>query len=335
MMKSYPPLRRFTFLLAGSLLMGCGTVTVDKPATQEAPLNSGGSAGTPIEAEGAFTCDFSLPGAMPLAQVPAVIERDRMYMAERPGMLTKRLPIALDPATGNLFSGGRYLFDTEEHAREYAHWVRNGFRLDGTLFLERPFFIAPDCHAWSVVRAREFAPLDAQVVVRTERFVVPDGRNARPALLAHWPAIAAEAEARGLSAVWLVYNPEERLASLIYYANRVGPADANALDFASLAALQQAAPLGDAMADLGWQRNFDRTEWVLTVWFPFVAGDRGQPSLWPYSPPLPAPFCGDGVCEVSRGESGDTCSADCLPTCGDAVCAPGEDTVHCPGDCRL
>src|SRR5262245_3759380 len=43
--------------------------------------------------KGCFTCDFALPGDLPLNQVPAIIERDRMYMAERPGMRTKHLPL--------------------------------------------------------------------------------------------------------------------------------------------------------------------------------------------------------------------------------------------------
>jgi hypothetical protein len=44
------------------------------------------SASMPISAaaskpRGCFTCDFALPGNLPLNQVPAIIERDRMYMA--------------------------------------------------------------------------------------------------------------------------------------------------------------------------------------------------------------------------------------------------------------
>src|SRR5687768_18493856 len=45
-----------------------------------------------IKARGAFTCDFALPGNLPMDQVAPVIERDRIYMAERPGMQRKQIP---------------------------------------------------------------------------------------------------------------------------------------------------------------------------------------------------------------------------------------------------
>ena len=321
--------------LSAATATGCGpTVTADPSASEtDQALDSVG--GTALDAEGAFTCDFSLPGAMPLGEVPPAIERDRMYMAERPGMLHKQLPIALDFDTGNLFSGGRYLFDTEENAAAYRDWVQSGFVLDGVPFLSRPVFIAPDCHSWSVIGARELAPIDHQVVLRTERFSVPGTKNERKVLAERWPSIAAAAEQRGLSAVWLVYNRQEQLAEIIYYADRLAPNDPTTLDFASLFALQYGPPLGALLSDLEWPKTFDRTHWILTIWFPFVAGDQGPPSLWPYSPPLPQPFCGDGVCEVSRGESGDSCGGDCPVGCGDALCQVGEDTHNCPGDCRL
>src|SRR5688572_5110235 len=93
-----------------------------------------------IKARGAFTCDFALPGNLPLDQVAPIIERDRMYMAERPGMQRKQIPLAFDPDTGNLLSGGRYLFDTKQDAVNYKAWVENDFSLDGTLFFDRPYY---------------------------------------------------------------------------------------------------------------------------------------------------------------------------------------------------
>src|SRR5437667_414147 len=149
-----------------------------------------------IQASGAFTCDFGLPGDLPLGQVPPIIERDRMYMAARPGFIRKLIPIGLDQATGGLFSGGRYLFTTKEDA----------------------------------------------------------------------------------------------VVSLVTFANRIAPPDPNVPDFASLFALEFAPPLGQIFDDQPWARIFDRTEWVLTTWLPFHAGDSGAPSLWPNSPPFPLPY---------------------------------------------
>ena len=98
-----------------------------------------------------------------------------MYMAEQPGMQTKHLPLRIDQNTGNLMSGGRYLFDTFEEAKDYKEWVANDFVLDGVYFLDRPIFLAPECHAWEVVGVSEFAAVDKQIIMRTERWYVPAG----------------------------------------------------------------------------------------------------------------------------------------------------------------
>src|SRR5204862_7956101 len=96
-------------------------------------------------------------------------------------------------------------------------------------------------------------------------------------------------------------------------------------------------PLGALFDDRdGWTRDMDKTQWVFTIWQPFQLGDRGAPSLWPYSPPLPGLRCGDGLCVPSSGEDQASCPADCTARCGDAVCQPadGESVTTCPGDCR-
>jgi hypothetical protein len=302
-----------------------------RAATQDVKKKQDGS----IKAKGAFTCDFALPGDFPFSQVAPVIERDRMYMAERPGMQRKQIPMRIDFSNGNLLTGGRYLFDTEKDAAKYKSWVENDFVLDGTHFLERPYFIDPDCHSWGVVAAHNIKDIRQQIIMRTERWSVPQGSQTH-ALKQNWPSILQEAQQRGLTGVWLLYNEQENLAQLVYFADRVVPQDPYVPDFASLAALEFAAPLGTAFDGRpGWAKTFDRSQWVLTVWFPFELGDHGQPSLWPNSPPLPEPYPGDGVCEVSRGENHANAPGDCGPLCGNGVCDAGEDTQSCPGDCRL
>ena len=91
-------------------------------------------------------------------------------------------------------------------------------------------------------------------------------------------AILANAQARDLTSVWLLYDQEEALASLVYFAGRAGPSDPRELDYASLSALADAPPLGEIFDDQGWTRTFDRTQWALTIWFPFALGDRGEPA---------------------------------------------------------
>jgi len=44
--------------------------------------------------------------------------------------------------------------------------------------------------------------------------------------------------------------------------------------------------------------------------------------------------CGDGVCEVSAGESEFNCREDCAsPVCGDSYCDTGETSQNCLADC--
>ena len=306
---------------------------------------TGAAAGEPSDTQpgGAFICDFGLSSAPPPAglrpdQIAPSIERDRMYMSARPGMLHKHIPISFDPSdpTGKaVFSGGRYLFDTAEHAREYRDWVFNNYVLDGVLFLKRPYFLSPECHAWTVIGAHDFGDVhSSQIVLRTERWSLRNARQPVWALGQKFAAVLAAAQARGLTSVWLLYDPEEALASLVYFGGRVGPSDPRAPDMASLSALGDAPPLGDIFADQGWKRIFDRTQWALTIWFPFVLGDRGEPSLWPNTPPFFLPYPDDKVCEVSRGESF-VDAPECLPTCGDGIAQAGENSMNCPGDVRL
>jgi len=94
-------------------------------------------------------------------------------------MLHRHIPFRPDATAGIeggvWFSGGRYLFDTVEHARDYERFVKRDFTLDGFPVLDAPYFLNPNCHPWEVVGATHFAGLDHQVLVRTERFAVGSG----------------------------------------------------------------------------------------------------------------------------------------------------------------
>jgi hypothetical protein len=96
-------------ILAAALALSCAGLAFPQNITMSPSPQKSAEAKSP---KGSFSCDFGLPGALPLNLVPPLIERDRMYMAERPGMRTKHLPLRIDDSTGNLLSGGRYLFDT-------------------------------------------------------------------------------------------------------------------------------------------------------------------------------------------------------------------------------
>lgn len=308
-------------LLGLSGMVGCGT---EAPSLGQIAPALVGSLG----AGGAMSCDFELPASMDPNTIGPIIERDRMYMAAQPGMQRKYIPFLVDLSNGNITTGGRYLFQTHAQATTYLDWVTNSYVLDGVHFFDRPYFLGPVCHAWSVIGARDFSDVHlGHNLIRTERYSDAH-RHERQFLEVQWPSIANDAQARGLSGVRLLYDRLNQLVELTYVADR---------SVTDLLGLETIAPLGGGLLPFGYEHTFDRTQFVLTTWFPFVLGDQGEPSLWSNSPPLPAPSCDDGVCEVSRGESYSTCAGDCRPQCGDAVCQPAqeEDTHNCPGDCRL
>ena len=126
--------------------------------------------------------------------------------------------------------------------------------LDGVLFLKGPYFLSPECHAWTVIGTHDFADVhSSQIVLRTERWSLPSARQPAWVLEQKFAAILATAQARGLTSVWLLYDQEEALASLVYFAGRAGPSDPCALDMASLSVLADAPPLGEIFDDQGWK----------------------------------------------------------------------------------
>jgi hypothetical protein len=257
----------------------------EHPDLVHQPIGIGANAGA------AFTCDFAISKSISPTDIVPMIERDRIVMTARPGFLRKFIPLRIDPTSGNLLSGGRYLFRTAQDARQYQRWLQRDFVLDGVAFFDRPFLLNPDCHVWDIVGVADLAPYDErQVVLRTERFQVPaTSQDVR--LAKRWSQVLAEAGRRGLTGVWLLHDQPEQLVSLVYFAERAersAQLTPDSLDPVALE-LEQAPPLGDVFTDQGWTRTFDRTQWVLTLWFPFVLGDHGRPSAWPNTPPLPGP----------------------------------------------
>jgi hypothetical protein len=283
--------------------------------------------------QGSFICDLVIGPELPPWQAPIDIERDRILMSH-PGMRQKMLPIMFGP-NNTLFMGGRYLFDTDDQAQDYDDFVHHRYVLDGVPFLSRVYFHANDCRHMQVIGAHDFADFRSdQVTVRSERWRVPD-QNYVSLLRNTWPTVRSEAAARGVTSVWLLYSRKDNLVEIVYYGDRVAPADPTQPDFASLGALASTPALGDVFAGQGWTQDLDETQWVFTIWQPYVPGDQGAPSIHPYSPPFPGLSCGDGLCVPSRGESYATCPADCAPQCGNDVCDAGETVDSCPSDCRV
>ena len=232
----------------------------------------------PIDAAGAFTGDFGIHPDAPAAEIPGEIERDREIMVQRPGMRQKHVPIHFEPGTGRLFAGGRYLFDRYEDAEAYRRWVTEEFVVDGVPFPERGYFVEPRFLAWRVAGAWDFTPLQTHGGIRLQRWTLP-AVVGEERLRRVWSSIRRSAARAGLASAWLLFSDERREAALVTITALGAPAEvAGAGDRAITAALE----------GIALEKTFDRVDLVWTLWMPRAAAGQ-PPSLWPNSPPLPAP----------------------------------------------
>jgi len=244
----------------------------------------------PITCKGAVFDDFRLTDHLPPEESPAVIERDRMLMSARPGFDRKLLPLRIEPDTGVIYSGGRYLLDTYQNALKFADWVTNEFELDGVDFMKRPDFADITARVWHIVGAHDFKDIQtSQRVLRTEIWSVGNV-NAVDRLASEWPHLRNQAEKRGHSSLWLLRDDNKREICLLTVAGRQATCDEQVLDFASVNHLEHLSSQGQDWEDRGLAvKTFDRTHWVYTIWFPNTRDAHARPPLWPNSPPLPAP----------------------------------------------
>jgi hypothetical protein len=208
-------------------------------------------------------------------------------MSARPGFNRKLLPLSIEQDTGNIYSGGRYLFDTYENVVAFSLWCKEEFALDGILIFDRPDFDEVFTRIYRVIGAHDFKDVhSAQTAYRTEIWKTDD-KGMEDKLLNMWPALRDRAEAGNLSSLWLLHNAEAAEIALITVIGRTGLYSQSELDYLTLNAAQSAPSYGE---DWHWaEKTFDRSHWVYTVWFPNNNDVSDKPPLWPNSPPLPAP----------------------------------------------
>lgn len=244
----------------------------------------------PSHARAVFSDAFQFPGTELNPQAPEYIERDRVIMAARPGMVRKLLPIRQD-ASG-VYCGGCYLFDTLENAQAYGDWVAQDFVLDGTLFLDRPEFLEPTSQLWLIAGMEDFASVeDSQNLMRFERWHLNGAVDVDEISTTWWPKIRAASKAAGMSSTWLLVGTDKFHPQLgIVTVAHGDPAEAALPDSASLQALESEPSLaGELAEELHGTKVFDRTSWIYMIWHPIAEGDNSpHTAQWPVSPPLPA-----------------------------------------------
>ncbi|QIB44433.1 hypothetical protein [Streptomyces aureoverticillatus] len=233
----------------------------------------------PIPMEAAFTSDFPLAQGVGVQEIVDKQEVERRVMDVRPGMYAKYMPSRIEEGgAGTHFTGGRYLFETWDDVLDYERFTSEELEFEpGVKFWSRPFFLNVERFVWRVAGAHNFLPLEEHHVSRFERFRYEG--DADLAVERAWASLRDEAEARGLGAVWLLHQPEQRLIGIHSVASREASAG-----------LEAEVSLGSLLPEsLAAERYFDRTSRILSLWLPKSRLAGGVPSAYPMSPPLPLP----------------------------------------------
>jgi len=243
----------------------------------------------PIQAEAAFTSDFALDDSISIQEVVNMLERERPNMDIRPGMRHKYTPLRFDPATGTKYIGGRYLFDTWENVLDYNHFTNEElFPAPGVKFWER--FIDVNKHYWKVTGAHDFKPLaTSHHINRFERYSYTSNK-VEELLKQVWPTLRDDADKRGLSSVWLMFQPDEKEIGIITVAEKGHDADPAVAASEGLAQLERIPAFGRHLpAELGVKKLLDRTALIISSWLPESRALGGAHSSFDVSPPHPKP----------------------------------------------
>lgn len=247
----------------------------------------------PINAKAGFTSDITLGANITAQDLVDMVERERPNMDIRPGMRHKYTPLRFDPATGILYNGGRYLFDTWENVLDYNRYTNEELEPEpGVKFWTRASFVNVDKHYWRVTGAHDFKPLaTSHHINRFERYAYTN-ENVADLLERTWPAIRDDAQKQGLSSAWLMYQPQEKQIGILTVASKTDDKDPAAAVSGGLLALENAQSAGRLLpAELGLTKLFDRTSLIISSWLPLSRALGGAHSSFPVSPPhgLPRP----------------------------------------------
>ncbi|KAH8168453.1 hypothetical protein LIA77_11717 [Sarocladium implicatum] len=225
-----------------------------------------------VRATGAITSELIVAGTgVPLQAFIDAQYLDSITMSRQPGMYHKYLPYLYDEVTGKLISGGRYLFDTYEDAKEYVRWLKEEFEL------------------WKTVGAYNFTLIGDHALGRLQKWEYTSSEEEiQLKLRALYPELRDAASARGASSVWLMYDPEKRTVGLqLAFAKSAAHRDAAGVQQDLVLARQKGA-VGEILSEsLATQPVYDRTSIFLTLWLAKSIAADGPELTIPYYPIVP------------------------------------------------
>ncbi|KAJ5623807.1 hypothetical protein N7510_000116 [Penicillium lagena] len=247
-----------------------------------------------INCKAAFTSEFALDYDGPLQNVVNMQEQERRQMDDRPGMYLKYLPCRYDAVTGSLLVGGGYLFDSQDHVKEYVDWTTHTFEVgEGetkSKFWSRPLFKDVKHRCWDVIGACNFTLPDQHDVIRFQRWTYSEEGAADAATLLKkmYPKIRDTAKKQGSGAIWLLIRPSDQLIGLVTASSRTN-SDSHMTGYRSIADLERQPPFDEHFpSNLRYALVYDRISFLLTIWLPLSRRAGGVPQVTPNFPLLPA-----------------------------------------------
>jgi hypothetical protein len=242
-----------------------------------------------LPVKGAVTSEIFVAGfGVPLQAFINAQYLDSKIMSERPGMHLKYLPYQYDTVTGKLISGGSYLFDTWENAKEYARWANEDFEVGEpkVKFWDQPMFESHSGRVWKVIDAHSFAPIEEHAIGRLQQWTcrAPD---AEAALHEAFPALRALVQDQGAASIWLLYSPEDNVVGIQLGFKKDGQNDAESAR-RSLTMVEKLPPIDQNLPTaLCLEPLSDRSSILLTLWLPKSRAAGGSELAIPYYPMVP------------------------------------------------
>lgn len=215
---------------------------------------------------------------------------DSRVMDKRPGLYLKYVPFRYDEVTAKQFTGGSYLFDTLENAKEYARWVHEDYEVGDdpkSKFLEQPLFETSICRVWKVIGAHSFVPIEKHAVGRLQYWSLGVA-DAEATLSEHYPKLRTAAETQKAAAFWLLYNAEDNMFGIQLAFQKEGGNDETSAR-RSVAAVTAKAGLESLLPKgMVTKPAADRTSLFLSIWLPRSRSAGGCARLIPNYPVVPA-----------------------------------------------
>lgn len=213
---------------------------------------------------------------------------DSKIMSQRPGMYLKYLPYLYDGVSGKLLTGGSYLFDTYENAKDYVRWASHEFEVGDpkVKFAEQPMFESFTGQVWKVIGAHSFAPIEAHAITRLQQWNCSNA-DAEARLRALYPDLRTAAEALGAASIWLLHHPDDNSVGMQLGFKKGGSAD-HVDATRTLETAREQTELSDMLSsNLDLTLSFDRTSVLLTLWLPKSRAAGGSELTIPYHPMVP------------------------------------------------